>query len=68
MMTAREFTYKAEAMSKAAARYEQIHAALKWLEEHGNVHDIKPTFSGHSASACAGYRELTELLGEFVSN
>ncbi|TPL42665.1 MULTISPECIES: hypothetical protein [unclassified Mesorhizobium] len=64
MMTIREFSHKAEAISKASARYEQLHKALHWLDEHEKGNDIKPVFSGHIASCCTGYKELMELLGE----
>ncbi|RWN60265.1 hypothetical protein [Mesorhizobium sp.] len=68
MITTREFSHKAEAISKAAARYEQIHMALKWLDEFEKGNDIKPSFSGHIASSCPGYKELMLLLGELGQN
>ncbi|RWI48374.1 MAG: hypothetical protein EOR34_10780 [Mesorhizobium sp.] len=68
MMTPSEFTHKATSMSKAAARYEQLHKAMKWLDDGEKTHDIKPTFWGHNGSACAGFAELIELLNELGQN
>ncbi|TIW54194.1 MAG: hypothetical protein E5V54_22750 [Mesorhizobium sp.] len=68
MMTPMELRTKAERISKASARYEQLHKALKWLDDGEKTYDIKPTFWGHNGSACTGFAELIELLNELGQN
>lgn len=64
MTTAQFLHRKADEIGRDADRYSQLQSALKWLKEYGAGSDIKPAFSGVSASSCPGYKELIRFLNE----